>query len=175
MLLLPPIAHLERISLDELNRALVSWGHKMGPLQRPNNREWSWGLHHNGELVAVIAASDMIKEPSGGFRRTEAYELARVCAARRDLCRVAVRMFREFIHPSISETCGFGWVISYQDSVVHSGDLYRFDGWVPLLRSRSGNDARSGKKGRNKIVWGWCADPAVRAAARGASPFKQAA
>jgi len=107
-------------------------------------------------LVAVTAAARLIPEATAGLTRDEAFELGRVCAARRDLNRVTLRLWREFVFPALCKAHGWKWVISYQDAALHSGDLYRFDGWVKLGHSSSGSDARSGKRGRGKVIWGWC-------------------
>lgn len=40
-------------------------------------------------------------------------------------------------------------------------------GLVPLARSRSGTDTRTGRIGRDKIIWGWCENRALRDARRG--------
>lgn len=160
--ILPPSVAFDRIDIDDLNRCLMAWDHKMGPLHRPDiGLVLAHGLMHRGSLVGVVATADLVRAHTvQGLGRSEAVELARVCAARRDLCRVLVRMWREFILPDLRRP----WGISYQDAVIHGGDLYRFDGWVRLGTSRSGTDQRSGRKGRSKIVWGWHADPAERAA-----------
>ena len=94
--------------------------------------------------------------------REECCELSRLCCERPDLCRVVLRLWREFVFPAT----GKHWAISYQDAVAHTGNLYRFDGWVRLGKSRSGTDQRSGRRGRNKVIWGWTADLAVRKATR---------
>lgn len=149
------------ISREDLNACLVAWGHKMGPVRRPTGG-WSHGLVHDGELVAVVATDTLIRERVAGLTRHEAVELSRLCAARPDLCRVALRLWRAFVFPALCEECGFVWGVSYQDAAIHSGGLYRFDGWVRLATSRSGTDSRSGRKGRRKIVWGWCDDAVMR-------------
>lgn len=174
MMLVAPIAHLEAIELDDLNRALTAWGHKMGPFERPTGALWAHGLFEHGKLVAVTAASILIKEyerPLCGVRvtRDTAFELARVCAERSDLCRAMLRLWREMVFPAICRSRGYEWAISYQDACLHTGDLYRFDGWSKLGRSRSGMDARSGVQGRDKVVWGWHADPEERRRAKRAS------
>ena len=64
--------------------------------------------------------------------------------------------------PPLCAVHGWSWVVSYQDAVAHTGNLYRFDGWVRVGESRSGTDSRSGRKGRNKIIWGWCNDAETR-------------
>lgn len=165
----PPVL-FEEITHLELNACLIAWGHKMGPLRRPT-RGWAHGLRHDGRLVAVVSADTLIRERVAGLARSEALELSRLCAARPDLCRVALRLWRAFVFPALAAARGYSWALSYQDAVQHSGNLYRFDGWVPLARSRSGMDPRTGRVGRNKVIWGWCEDPALRGAhRRGADP-----
>jgi hypothetical protein len=120
-------------------------------------------------LVAVTATEQMIPAATAGLTRAEALELARVCAVRPDLCRVALRLWREFVFPAISRNWGASWAISYQDAIEHTGNLYRHDGWVRLGHSKSGSDTRgkgAPRMGRKKVIWGWHGDPADRAAAR---------
>lgn len=154
--LFQPIVSFDAITLPELNRCLVAWGHKMGPWNRPDYGNARFhGLRHDGDLVAVTALDQLITAEVQGLRRDQAIELGRVCAARPGLNRVAVRLWREFVFPAVCRERGVTWAISYQDAVLHSGDLYRFDGWVKLGTSSSGTDARSGAKGRRKVIWGW--------------------
>jgi hypothetical protein len=47
----------------------------------------------------------------------------------------------------------FRVAISYQDAALHSGNLYRFDGWQRRAFSHSGTDTRSGRPGRDKWIW----------------------
>lgn len=158
--ILPPAVAFDGISLDDANRALVAWGHKMGPVNRPDiGQLFAHGLMHNGSMVGVVVTADLVTARiAQGLTRADAVELARVCAARPDICRVLVRLWREFVLPQLRQP----WGISYQDAIIHGGDLYRFDGWVRLGTSRSGTDQRSGRKGRSKVIWGWHADPAER-------------
>ena len=156
----------EGITRIELNACLIAWGHRMGPLRRPT-RGWAHGLRHDGRLVAVVSADTLIRPTVAGLARSEAIELSRLCADRADLCRVALRLWRAFVFPALATARGCSWAISYQDAIHHSGNLYRFDGWVPLARSRSGIDSRTGRLGRDKIVWGWCENRAAREARRG--------
>lgn len=159
-MLAPPIAALEAIDREALNRALIAWEHKMGPWTRPNyGLERFHGLFYNGEMVAVTAAARPIREVvAGGLPRDDVVELGRLCAGRPHLCRPMLRLWREFVFPAL----GRPWAISYQDSVLHSGSIYRLDGWVRIGVSRSGTDARSGRKGRSKVVWGWSHLPNLR-------------
>jgi hypothetical protein len=75
--------------------------------------------------------------------RHEAIELSRLCAARPDLSRVTLHMWRAFVFPAPCQECGFVLAVSYQDAAIHAGTPHR-----------SGIDPRSGRKGRRKVVWG---------------------
>lgn len=160
-----PSVSFEPIDRTELNRCLVAWGHRMGAINRPSSG-WSHGLRHGGELVAVVATDVLIRARVAGFSRAEAIELSRLCAARPELSRVVLRLWRAFVFPELARRRGCLWAISYQDAALHRGDLYRFDGWVRIGRSRSGRDTRSGRVGRRKVIWGWCEDPAERRSGR---------
>ncbi|HTI81807.1 MAG TPA: hypothetical protein VL614_15265 [Acetobacteraceae bacterium] len=173
-MLVPPIALLEAIDVADANAALVRWGHKMGPCNRPNGHMWAQGLFAHGELVGVAISSALISATCAGLTRRDAFELARLCAAKTDLCRVILRLWREFAFPAHCRQHGFEWAVSYQDESLHSGDTYRFDGWVRLRENaQSGTDQRTGRKGRSKTIWGWHADRAVRRAA--SLDYKEAA
>ena len=162
-MLVAPIAHVAEIDLREANTALLRWGHRMGPCSRPNGHIWAHGLFAHGELVSVTVSAALIAERvATGLSRMDAFELARLCAVRPNLCRVMLRLWREFVFPAYCRAHGWEWVISYQDEALHSGDTYRFDGWVQLGRSRSGTDLRSGRKGRSKTIWGWHENSTVR-------------
>lgn len=166
MSLLDPLVSFDTISLSEANSALVAWGHKMGAVERPEGFGCgAHGLRHAGRLVAVTTWHTLIRKNGAGLDflpRATTAELSRVCAERPDLCRVALRLWREFVFPALGEARGHIWAISYQDAALHTGNLYRFDGWVPLALSSSGTDQRSGKSGRRKVVWGWRADEMQR-------------
>jgi hypothetical protein len=149
--LVPPLASFERISEEELNRCLVAWEHKMGPLRRPMHKPDCYGLMHHGEIVGVIASSSLIPQELCGLTRENTIEVSRLCASRPGLCRVVLRLWRELVFPAM----GYEYVISYQDEHLHTGATYRFDGWRVLTRTRSGTDQRSGRKGRSKTVWVW--------------------
>jgi antitoxin VapB len=169
---LQPLVNFDAIDDDTLNRCLVAWRHKMGPLHRPKygNLGGAHGLFHDGQLVAVLATSTMIAAEMCGLSRNEAFELARVCAARPGLCRVAVRLWREFVFPAVAASANMSWAISYQDAVQHRGDLYRHDGWARIGQTSSGTDQRGRdgtRRGRRKVVWGWTDDAIALAARRG--------
>lgn len=150
-----PLVAFEEISLPEANVLLVAWQHKMGPLERGNQAGVHYALTHNGRPVAVAMTSTLIRECVGGglqhMTRENACELSRLCAERKGLCRVALRLWREFVFPAL----GYPFAISYQDADMHSGNTYRFDGWTRMGFSSSGTDSRSGRKGRRKWIWVW--------------------
>lgn len=155
-----PLLNFDSVDRAELNARLAEWGHRMGPCRRPHEG-WSHGLFSEGEMVAVTAADTLIRERVAGLTRAEALELSRVCASRPELCRVVLRLWREFVFRPLAAQRGYTWAVSYQDEALHRGDLYRFDGWLPLARSRSGTDPRSGRRGRDKTIWGWSPDAAL--------------
>ena len=151
-----PLCSFEGIELEEANACLIAWGHKMGPLKRGNQGAWCHALFHEGRPVAVTTASYLISANVGGglkhLRRENTVELSRLCAERPHLCRVALRIWREFVFPTLN----FQYAMSYQDADLHNGNTYRFDGWQrhgTLLHS--GTDTRSGRPGRSKYVWTW--------------------
>jgi hypothetical protein len=152
-----PLVSFQTISLGELNECLVLWNHKMGPLHRPDFGDGRYhALFHEGRPVAVAAASQLIAPHVGGglshLKRETTVELSRLCAESPHLNRVVLRLWREFVFPCL----GVEAAISYQDAVIHSGNLYRFDGWRrSSLKSNSGTHSRSGKRGRSKWIWVW--------------------
>lgn len=155
-----PIASLVPISLNQANDLLIGWEHKMGQLRRGNGYSRCCALLHNGEPVALATASTLICEVVAGcpdLTRSNTVELSRLCAARPGLCRVMLRMWREFVFPAL----GFAYAVSYQDADLHTGNTYRFDGWKRVAYSHSGTDRRSGRMGRNKWIWVWPELPKV--------------
>ncbi|MER2267173.1 hypothetical protein [Methylobacterium oxalidis] len=170
-MLFAPIQHIDGIDRAELNRLLVRWGHRMGPYTRPGYAiEAHYAMFERGEPVAVAAAGETVREVIGqtGIRRERGVEFARLCAARRDLCRPMLRLWREMIFPAIGAVHGRDLAVSYQDEALHSGDLYRFDGWVLLGRGGGGGpDSRTGLAGRRMKIWAWPPNVATEALAGG--------
>lgn len=150
-----PIITFEPILLADANEKLLLWGHKMGVLHRGNQDATCHGLFAGSDLVAITTVSSLIAANVGGglvhLTRENCCELSRLCAQRSGLCRVALRLWREFVFP----TLGYPFSISYQDADLHNGNTYRFDGWKRMAYARSGTDTRSGRPGRNKWVWVW--------------------
>jgi hypothetical protein len=155
-----PVASFEPIELVDANELLRRWGHAMGPLERGDSRGWAHVLTHERRPVALATTSYLIRQVAGGgqthLTRENTCELSRLCAERSGLCRVALRLWREFVFPSLP----FEHALSYQDADLHTGATYRFDGWTRGGFSSSGTDARTGKRGRRKWIWTWggCAE-----------------
>lgn len=149
------LINFDRVELDIANAMLSAWGHKMGELHRGNQGAVCHALFHEGRIVAVTTASNLIAGVVGGgchwMTRENTVELSRLCACRSGLCRIALRLWREFVFPKM----GYEYAVSYQDSDLHNGNTYRFDGWDRVGKSRSGTDTRSGRPGRNKWIWQW--------------------
>lgn len=150
-----PLISFNEITLGQANMKLLDWAHKMGPLRRGNQAAVCHGLFHGQDLIAVTTASTLIAPVCGGglshLTRENSIELSRLCAGRAGICRVALRLWREFVFPAL----GYQNSLSYQDSDLHNGATYRFDGWKREGRSRSGTDTRSGRPGRDKWIWVW--------------------
>jgi hypothetical protein len=110
------------------------------------------GLKFEGELVAVVTTSNLCRENVAkhpGLTRMNTVEMSRLCSSSPFLCRVALRMWREFVFRPLKQP----FAITYQDMDRHTGATYRNDGWKKIGESRSGTDSRSGRKGRNKAIW----------------------
>jgi hypothetical protein len=154
-----PFVEFAKLPLCETNRLLATWQHKMGPLRRGNQGAICHALFHDGNPMALTTASTLISPVVGGgcnwMTRDNTIELSRLCAERPGLCRVALRLWREFVFPAL----GYDYAMSYQDADLHNGNTYRFDGWQRVGRARSGTDTRSGRPGRDKWVWVWEAKP----------------
>lgn len=149
-----PLLTFDAIPLPEANDCLLRWGHKMGALLRGNQGACCYALRHDGVPVSVATASTLIAPVVGGaphLTRDNTIELSRLCAERGGLCRITLRLWREFVFP----TMGYEWAMSYQDADLHTGNTYRFDGWKRVAFSHSGTDTRSGRPGRDKWVWIW--------------------
>jgi hypothetical protein len=163
-----PLLWFDSISLLSANHLLDAWGHRMGPLRRPMGGDLAHALVHREEgPVVVITTSTLIRDGVGGglhhLCRSNALELSRLCGARPGLCRLGIRLWREFVFPLL----GVPYAISYQDADLHNGATYRFDGWVRSpKKAHSGaagktstfylsadRDAR--RPGRDKWVWVW--------------------
>lgn len=163
-MLIAPIVHLEQIDRAEANRLLVRWGHRMGPMTRPVYAfEAAHVMCHHGDPVAIAVAGETAREVVGntGLRRDEVVELVRLCAERPHLCRPMLRLWREFVFPPLAAAHRRRIAVSYADTALHSGDVYRFDGWHLIGKGGGGGtDARTGRRGRKMKIWAWPPEPA---------------
>ncbi|HET8777944.1 MAG TPA: hypothetical protein VFN76_09825 [Candidatus Limnocylindria bacterium] len=151
-----PLAELRDTDRSVVNPLLIAWEHKMGPIRRPPEYgEWCHVLLHEGRPIALAVASTLVRTHVAGFAgrltRESTVELSRICAARPGLCRAMLRLWRELVFPSLP----FRFAISYSARKYHTGELYRFDGWRYLGRSRSGTDRRTNRDGFDRHIWGW--------------------
>lgn len=166
-----PLFSFDRIGRGEMNDLLVRWGHKMGPIRRPEyTPPIDFAFRKDGQPIVVIAADTLIR-PTTGLDRSTGFELSRLCAdpGTAKVSSLAMRMWRALAYPLIVDAWKTPWVISYQDAAQHTGNLYRYDGWVVRGYSVSGTDPRANDdtaKVRRKIIWGWNADAAAMAEAR---------
>ena len=153
--LIAPLIAFDNIDLAQANELLERWQHKMGPLKRGNQGAVCHALFFEEQPVAITTASNLIASRVGGgmvhLTRDNTIELSRLCAARPGLCRVMLRLWREFVFPALS----YDFAVSYQDADLHTGNTYRFDGWYRAAFAHSGTDTRSGRLGRDKWVWVW--------------------
>lgn len=157
-LLIDPLGSFDLIGRDEANECLERWGHKHGPNNRPLYRApIDFGLRRKSELIAVATADTLIR-PTCGMTRLTGFELSRLCAAAPRASRLMLRLWTELAYPEIVRAWGTPWAISYQDATQHTGNLYRFDGWLRLKYTQGGSDPRAlatTKNARKRWIWGW--------------------
>lgn len=174
-LLFDPLLSFDRIAREEMNELLSAWGHQMGPINRPEyTPPIDFALREHGRPIAVIAADTLIKSTCG-FTRDDAFEISRMCAApgRCGVSSLTMRLWRSVAYPLIVRAWKAPWVISYQDAVRHTGNLYRYDGWLIVGYSVSGTDTRARPdtaRASRKKIWGWNGDAAAMQARREAPP-----
>ena len=125
--MLIPLISFDRIDPGEANRYLVFWAHKMGPCTRPFPVK-AYSLVHNTEVVGVIMHGPIISpqlatEVMGDtLTRARTIEVTRLCAARPHLCRVVLRLWREFAFPDLVANGECQFAVSYQDADAHTGN-----------------------------------------------------
>lgn len=153
-----PIARWLVIDDARADVALVRWGHWLGACDRPFGRV-SYGLEFEEELVAVAVSASTVNGSCPPFRRTEIIELARLCAHpdHRDLTRVALRLWRKTAPVEWSRQWAAQALVSYANSLRHSGDIYRFDGWIRIgdRRASNGGGRQKGTRAEPKSLWAY--------------------
>jgi hypothetical protein len=151
-MLISPIQHLEMIEPGRAAAFLIRHEHKMGPCRRPRGKVICHGLFAHGALRAVTVTAEIVGATCASLTRAQTIELARLCADGPSLNRVMLRLWREFVFPAFNRD----WAVSYQDETLHTGNIYRFDGWTRIaVKQHSGTDRRTGRGGRDKSVWAW--------------------
>ena len=140
-----PLCSVHQVSLYEANRLVVAWNHKLGACNRPFRSD-GFVLEVAGKPVAVAISASIVHGPAGGYETQECLELARLCACEPWANRVMLRLWREVCAPS--------WplwqvkaAISYSHNALHSGDIYRFDGWKKF-GDKCGTNGKGGNWGR---------------------------
>lgn len=152
----PSVVAVEPISLRDARKLLLRWAHRHGPISRPVRTD-AHVVRAHGTPVAIVTTSELVQPPvAGDLYRDDAIELSRLCCESPEWSRVALRLWRNAIFPMYRRA----WAISYQDTILHDGSLYRFDGWVRIEATRPGPDRRSGRVPSPKIVWAWTPDTA---------------
>lgn len=139
--------------------------HWLGQCDRPFG-VISYGLYVRGSLVAVAVSASTPNERCADFSRYEVVELVR-CTARdgwRDQTRVALRCWRTLAPEDWASAYGAHWpsliaCVSYANDRRHTGDLYRFDGWRIVGKSKGstagGTWSRPRKGSEPMTIWAW--------------------
>ena len=156
-----PMCGLYPMPIEDANDLLIEWNHKLGPCHRPFRQE-AFGLEVAGRVVAVAISASIVNGPVAGYERMEVVELARLAAANAWANRVMLRLWREVCAPKWK--C---WpvkaAISYHKNALHSGNLYRFDGWEKVKDNAGSGGGGSWSRVRyasevvhgSKTLWVW--------------------
>ncbi len=159
-----PVCGVFPISNADANRLLVAWQHKLGTCDRPFRME-SFALEVAGRPVAVAISASIVHGPVDGLQVNEVVELARLAACEPWANRVMLRVWREVCAPKY-ECWRPKAAVSYSHNKLHTGDLYRFDGWRKVKTNcgttgKAGNWGRRGEGYQNealhglKTLWMW--------------------
>jgi hypothetical protein len=152
-----PLATFDAIEDAVADAALVTWGHWLEGCARPFGRQ-SFGLFVSTELIAVAVSASTAGASAGGWSRFAVVELVRLCARpdQRWATRVALRLWREIAPRCWAKYWPVEAVVSYQNAVRHTGNIYRFDGWTMVgeVPGSTGGGTYSAKKpAERKAVW----------------------
>ena len=134
-----PLVAWERLDNWKAHIALVEWGHYLGPCNRPFGKQ-SFGLYLDGNLVSVAVSASPVAPSCADLARKTIVELARLCTHpdHRDMTRVALRLWRK---TAAAEWSRQYWpvvaYVSYARKDLHTGDIYRFDGWERAKDARA--------------------------------------
>lgn len=163
-----PLASFDLIDNDLADSLLEEWGHWLGGCNRPFGRQ-SFGLHMGGiGIISVAVSASTVNETCGGYHRQECVELARQASHPEHnwATRVIVRLWRELAPAAwAAEQWPVVAVVSYSNALRHAGNIYRFDGWIKVARSRGsmgGGTWTRHKLMEPKDVWVYPLDKAER-------------
>lgn len=151
-----PMLSLSTLQVDDANRLLLDWGHRLGEIHRPFRMQ-AFALELDGEPISIAVSASAVSDTVAGLRRVEVVECARLCSSRGTpwASRVMIRVWREVCAPRWPDWAPIA-AISYSQNAHHSGDLYRFDGWHKMAdkAGSSGGGAWSRKRYAGDAVYG---------------------
>lgn len=154
-----PLANFDLIQNELADALLEEWGHWLGGCNRPFGRQ-SFGLEIEGiGIVSVAVSASTVNAMCGGYQRQECIELARLCSHpdHRWATRVCLRLWRE-LAPAAWPYWPVRALVSYANSLRHTGNIYRFDGWRKVSNSRAGiagGGWQRHKRMEPKTVWAY--------------------
>lgn len=164
-----PLISFDIIDHRTADAMLAEWGHFLGGCKRPFGRQ-SFGLHLEGELIAVAVSASTVNKKVAGQRRDECCELVRLCAkpGHQDITRPTLRLWRKVAPIAWGrQYWPVRYLVSYANSLRHDGEVYKFDGWSKVRRVRGGKSGPNAKWTRKKAydpktVWMYPLDAAGR-------------
>jgi len=141
------------------NAAVREWGHDLGECHRPFATQ-SFGLHREGQLVAVAMSASTVSATCGDWQRKECVELVR-CIRHPEhplVMRVAVLLWMVLAPVAWSNAY---WpvrmCVSYSNTTRgHDGKLYQLAGWKKWGKCRggvAGGNWTRGKTYDDKVLW----------------------
>jgi hypothetical protein len=161
-----PIVSCIQIDNAEANSLLDAWGHQLGAVNRPF-RQIAYALTIGDQRVAVAVSASIVSATVIDYQRKDVVELARLCAdpAQRWATRPMLRIWRSVLAQRWPD-----WpiraAISYSHNALHTGDIYRFDGWTRVRTDAGRSGGTSHGKPRDplrassrKTLWLYAYDP----------------
>lgn len=163
-----PAVGVDQVPNAEANQLLTSWGHYLGPCNRPFGKQ-SFVLHVDGRPISLATSASTVSSTVRfsddlAMPRTDLVELARLCTApgERWATRVMLRLWRE-VHAHSWPHWRVRAAVAYSQNDRHEGRIYRFDGWTKVrdLPGSGGGGQWSGKRDEThaahgpKSLWAW--------------------
>lgn len=116
------------------------WHSRLPAFTSPPERCMAYGAAHGGIFYAVAIWSPPLARM---LNHTGRYELRRFAIAPDAPRNTASRVLRVMALLLAKERPDVDTLISYQDTAVHSGTIYKAAGWSPVLRSTGGEWIRA--------------------------------